>query len=124
MENTGDLLGQLLPASTNPYHDSLRTEDTTETQFRVLITDPVFAALIFPSIGDGFDVDINVHGELVHHYPNRNIELVLGIRDVRFSRFSSSVLAWGCWTVVEWEGLARTASPARTGYSRLAEVRT
>ena len=98
-QDDGNLLGQFLPASTNPYHDGLRTEDTTEAQFRVLVTNPIFAALVFPGIGNGFNVNVDTDGEFVHYCPNCNIELVLGIRDVRFSGLSS-VLAWGCRAVV------------------------
>lgn len=88
-----------------------------------MITNPVFAALVFPGIGDGFDADVDINGELVHHYPNCNIELVLGICDVVFPGFSSSVFAWGCRAAVEWEGLPRSTGPARTSYRRMSDVR-
>ena len=123
MENSGDLLGQFLPAPTNPNHDGLGTKDTTETQFRILVTNPIFAALVFPRIGDGFDVDIDIDGELVHHCPNGNIELVLGIRDVRFPRFPCFILTRGGRAAVEWKGLPRGTGPIRAGYCRMAEVR-
>jgi len=115
-------LGQFLPPSTNPYHHGLRTEDTTEAQLRVIITDPVFPALVLPSIGDGFNVDIDANGEFVHHRPNCDIEPVLGVRNVGFSWLSRSALAWGCRAVAEWEWLSRSSSPTRTSYGRLAEV--
>jgi len=120
---SGDLLGQFLPASANPYHHSLGTKDTAETNFRILVTNPVLAALVFPGIGDGFNIDIDVDGELVHHCPNSNIELVRGIRDVGFPGFSCSVLTWGCRAAVERKGLSRGAGPARTGHRRMTEVR-
>ena len=123
MENGGNLLRQFLPTSSNPYHDGLRTQDATETQFRVLVTNPVFTALVFPGIGDRFNIDINIYGELVHHCTDRNVELVLGIRDVRFPGFSCSILTRGSRAAVEWEGLSRRTGPIRAGYRRMTEVR-
>jgi hypothetical protein len=87
-----------------------------------LIPDPVFSALVFPSIGNCFNVDVYIYRELVDDYPNRDVELVLGICNVGFPGFFPSVLVWGCRTV-EWKRLTGSASPTRTGYGRVADVR-
>jgi len=88
-----------------------------------MITDPVFPALVPPSIGNGLDVNIDADGEFVHHCPNCDIEPVLGVRNVRLSGLSRSALARGCGAAAERERLPRSTSPARTSYGRLAEVR-
>ena len=88
-----------------------------------MITNPVFPALVLPGIGDGLNVNIDTDWEFIHYCPNCDIEPVLGVRDVRFSGFSCSTLAWGCRAVAEWERLPGSTSPARASDGRLAEVR-
>ena len=88
-----------------------------------MITDPVFSALILPSIGDGFNVDVDTDREFVHHCPNCNIKPILGVGNVRLSGLSRSALAWGCRAIAERECLSRSTSPAGTRYCGMAQVR-
>jgi hypothetical protein len=77
-----DSLGQLLPTTTNSYHDRLRSKNTTETQFRILVTYPIFTTLILPRICYNFDIDANRH--FVDDVSNSHVKLVLWISHVGF----------------------------------------
>jgi hypothetical protein len=111
--------------SRDKYFPQRRTDgkDDGGTVCGVSESRTVFSALVFSSVSDGFNIDIYIDGKFVDHCSNRNVELVLGVCDVRFPGLSSSVLARGCRTV-EWEGLTGSAGPARTSYSGMPEVRS